>query len=79
MKIEIETNRGYFGNLLLVSGNGRNVGKTYFACRIIGLLSQKNPVTAVKISPHVHEIPENADILIRSEDFIVINETEISD
>jgi len=79
MKIEIETNRGYFGNLLLVSGNGRNVGKTFFACRIIELLAQKHPVTAVKISPHLHEIPENAVVLFRTEDFIVINETEISD
>jgi len=71
-------NRLYFGNLLLVSGNGRNVGKTFFACRIIELLAQKYPVTAVKISPHLHEIPENSDILYRTDDFVVINETEIS-
>jgi hypothetical protein len=78
MKTDRENNSGYFGNLLLVSGNGRNVGKTFFACRVIELLSQKHAVTAVKISPHFHEIPENSDVLFRTDNFAVINETEIT-
>jgi hypothetical protein len=78
MKKYEENYRGYYGNLLLVSGNGRNVGKTFFACRIISLLAQKQQVTAVKISPHLHEIPENIDVLCRTENFTVINETEIN-
>jgi hypothetical protein len=73
-----EFNKEFFGNLLLISGNGRNVGKTFFACRVIELLAKKHPVTAVKISPHFHKIPENADILFHSKEFIVINETEIT-
>ena len=68
----------FFGNFLIISGNGRNVGKTFFACRIIEFLSQNHAVTAVKISPHFHQISENSDILINSEQFVVINETEIS-
>ena len=64
------------GNLLLISGNGRNVGKTFFACRLIEYLSPNYPVTAVKISPHFHQIQENADVMFHSEEFIVINETE---
>jgi len=67
-----------FGNLLLISGNGRNVGKTFFACRIIENLSKKHAVIALKISPHIHELPENADILFQNTDFTVINETEIT-
>ncbi|HSO84935.1 MAG TPA: hypothetical protein VLQ91_00175 [Draconibacterium sp.] len=70
--------KNFFGNFLLISGNGRNVGKTYFACQIIKYFSEKYLVTAVKISPHFHEIPENADVLFNSEDFIVINETTIT-
>jgi hypothetical protein len=78
MKKDEENKHRYYGNLLLVSGNGRNVGKTFFSCQIIKFLAQKHPVTAVKISPHLHEIPENSDVLNRTENFIVINETEIS-
>jgi hypothetical protein len=73
-----EHNNEFFGNVLLVSGNGRNVGKTFFACRIIELLAQKYPVTALKISPHFHQIQPNADVIFYSDDFTVINETEIS-
>lgn len=77
MNQQQDFNEEFFGNLLLISGNGRNVGKTFFACRTIEYLSQKYPVTAVKISPHFHKIPENADVLFHSEDFTVINETKI--
>lgn len=78
MNVHQEVDKEFFGNLLLISGNGRDVGKTYFACQIIKYLSEKYPVTAVKISPHFHEITENTDILFKSEDFIVVNETTIT-
>ncbi len=78
MNLQSKYNKEFFGNFLIISGNGRNVGKTFFACRIIEFLSQQHPVTAVKISPHFHQISENADILINSEHLVVINETEIT-
>lgn len=64
-------------NWLLISGSGRNVGKTTLICSIIHQLSGLNPV-AVKISSHLHPLPENSDWIIRSEDFSVIRETNIN-
>lgn len=62
-------------NLLLIAGNGRNVGKTYLSCKIIRQLSESRSVTAVKISPHFHSYkPE--DLLFKSDDFIILNETQ---
>ncbi|MCA1760074.1 MAG: hypothetical protein LC658_09925 [Bacteroidales bacterium] len=78
MNLQSKNNKEFFGNFLIISGNGRNVGKTFFACRIIEFLSQKHAVTAVKISPHFHSIHENAEVLINNDDFIVFNETTIS-
>jgi hypothetical protein len=43
-------------NILTISGTGRNVGKTSLACRIIHRLSATHKLTAVKISPHFHEV-----------------------
>ena len=78
MNLQSKYTKEFFDNFLIISGNGRNVGKTYFACRIIEMLSKNHAVTAVKISPHFHQISENADMLINSEHLVVINETEIS-
>ena len=58
----VNNNRISFPNLLLVAGNGRNVGKTWLVCRIIEKISQNQKVTAVKISSHYH--PEDADNII---------------
>lgn len=41
-------------NILLVSGSGRNCGKTTLACHIIGRLSEKGKVFGLKITPHFH-------------------------
>jgi len=45
--------------LLLISGNGRNSGKTTFACRVIGNLCRQFPIVAVKISPHLYSGDDN--------------------
>lgn len=76
MNLQSKNSKEFFGNFLIISGNGRNVGKTFLACRIIEFLSQNNAVTAVKISPHYHQIHENVKVLINDDDFIVLNETE---
>jgi hypothetical protein len=64
-------------NWLLISGSGRNVGKTTLICRIIKEVSGLNPV-AVKISSHIHPLPEDSDWIIRKDDFSVIRETLIN-
>jgi len=64
-------------NWLLISGSGRNVGKTTLSCRIIREWSGLNPV-AVKISSHLHALPEDSESILRGEDFSVIRETRIS-
>ncbi len=64
-------------NWLLISGSGRNVGKTTLTCRIIHETSGLEPV-AVKISSHLHPLPENSEWIIRSKDFAVIRETLIN-
>lgn len=65
-------------NLLLVSGNGRNSGKTYFACQVIKELSENMEVVAVKISPHFHH-QEGAKVVVEEKDFIIIDEDRIID
>lgn len=41
--------------IILLSGNGQNVGKTSFACRLIEHLKKQNKkVYSIKISPHFH-------------------------
>jgi hypothetical protein len=64
-------------NLLLISGNGRNVGKTYLACKIIKALSKSHPVTGVKISSHFH--PFNKDnVIVESKNFLLLEEKELN-
>jgi hypothetical protein len=66
-----------FSNWLLISGSGRNVGKTRLICRIITEMSDLKPV-AVKISSHLHTLPEDSDYIVRKEDFAVVRETFIN-
>lgn len=72
-----ENSRLEMPNLLLVMGNGRNVGKTYVVRKIINFLAKKGEVTGVKISPHFHPI-ENGKILFQSDKFIILDEDQIN-
>lgn len=65
------------GNMILIAGNGRNVGKTWLSCRIIEHLSKSHRVTALKFSPHFHSVQEE-DILLRDKDFIITQESQIN-
>lgn len=65
-------------NILLVSGSGRNCGKTTFACHAINQLASKARVIGLKISPHFH-LTENKQILLaEGEGFRVFQETDLS-
>ncbi|NQU33750.1 MAG: hypothetical protein HQ521_10985 [Bacteroidetes bacterium] len=52
-----------FNNVILISGSGRNCGKTTVACHIISQLAKTDQVTGLKISPHFH-ITENKQVLV---------------
>ncbi len=64
-------------NLILIAGNGRNVGKTFLACKIIKKLAKEQSVTGLKISPHFHE-SEKSKAIFQSNDFVIIEETQIT-
>ncbi|MBN1820914.1 MAG: hypothetical protein JXR31_11670 [Prolixibacteraceae bacterium] len=63
---------GIFKNVLLISGTGRKVGKTSFACQIISK-NKGLSLTAVKISPHFH-LPTNGLIKIDEGNGWIISE-----
>jgi len=58
---------------IIISGTTRNVGKTTFACQIIEKYKVEE-VTAIKISPHIHNIEKESIIIERNADFTVIKE-----
>lgn len=64
-----------FKDLLLITGSGRNVGKTTFICNIIS----SNPLkkfAAVKISPHFHDRTEGLIPIVEDVDFCIFEETD---
>lgn len=61
--------------LLIISGTGRNTGKTMLAEMLIRKFSATGTV-GVKITPHPH--PENAGLflLVKNDDFLIYEETD---
>lgn len=59
---------------MIITGTGRNVGKTLTACRIIEHLAAKYSPVGVKVSSHMYPLPENMKILSRNENFVVAEE-----
>ncbi len=46
-----------YPNIMLLSGTGRNVGKTSFVCRLLKHFHEQT-ITTVKVSPHWHEVKQ---------------------
>ena len=67
-------NLPYYPNILLIAGAGRNAGKTKLACSIIKSVSKYRDVTAIKISPHFHQINKDQNILVQTSEFVIIEE-----
>lgn len=65
-----------FDNILLISGSGRNSGKTTFACNIIKKISSREKVIGLKISPHVHITNDNQIEIEKGENYVVYKETD---
>lgn len=62
-------------NFLIVSGEGRNVGKTILACNIISKFCRDYPLIGLKLTPHVHQDVGNAEKLYSEEDMVLYKET----
>ena len=62
-------------NMILVSGSGRNVGKTTFIRRIIRQNTPKN-VLAIKITPHFHKATSGLIPIHVGENYAVYEETD---
>jgi hypothetical protein len=60
--------------MLIVAGMGRNVGKTTFICRIISALTNTIPITAIKITPHFHELDTSMEILLQEPGLTIAEE-----
>ena len=63
-------------NILLVSGSGRNCGKTTVACNIIRQLSKTELVVGLKISPHFHPSENKQQIVAEEEGYRIFRETD---
>jgi hypothetical protein len=64
--------------VLLVSGSGRNCGKTSLACELISHISSANEVVALKISPHFHKLGQKQELLFENKDFKIYQEKDIT-
>jgi hypothetical protein len=64
-------------NILLIAGNGRNVGKTTIACKIISFFATKTEVLGLKISPHFHSYNQN-DVVFKNDKIVIIEEKQIN-
>lgn len=65
-----------YPNILVIRGEGRNVGKTLLACNLISKFSRSQDITALKISYHMHSNLGEAKKLYASGDTILYQETD---
>ncbi|HAH22351.1 MAG TPA: hypothetical protein DCL77_01030 [Prolixibacteraceae bacterium] len=63
--------------ILLISGSGRNVGKTSFTRRVIAI-NASHQLVAVKITPHFHEPSSGLIPLFVSDNYRIFQETDAS-
>ncbi len=63
-----------YSNILLIAGNGQNVGKTLLACDIIRHLSQTNKVIGIKIAHHFYPIENGEKVVFNSAYYQIIEE-----
>jgi hypothetical protein len=63
-------------NILLISGTGRNTGKTTFACKIITHFSKQFDLVALKISPHYHDTGLTPEQLVINTGYRIIKERD---
>lgn len=64
-------------NIVLISGSGRNVGKTTFIRRVIEKNIGQKPV-AIKITPHFHEPTSGLTPISITENYRIFQETDLN-
>lgn len=67
----IPEGRESFPKMLLVAGDGRNVGKTTFCLQLIRRLSAKAEVVGIKTTPHMHVRSDGLEILEQNDEYMV--------
>ena len=67
----LQHDRVPFPNMILIAGDGRNVGKTSFAMQIIRTLSVSTEVIAIKTTPHKHVLTGGLEMVVQTEDYLV--------
>ncbi len=72
-----ELMREKFENIVLIAGNGRNVGKTTLGCEIIRAVKKQEIVT-VKITPHFHKATSGLIEIEKGNGWIISEETNAS-
>lgn len=65
-----------YPNIILLSGTGRNVGKTTFVCQLLSHFKGIDIVT-VKVSPHWHEAKQGEMILYEDGRLMLMRETNL--
>ncbi len=69
----------HYPSLLLISGSGRDVGKTLLACRIIRHLARRGPVAGIKISLHHHAPSSRGRVIASGRGYLIVREEEASE
>lgn len=64
-----------YPNILTISGEGQNVGKTLLACNIIAKFAREYDIVGLKITPHKHKDTGNARVLFIQGKSIIMEET----
>jgi hypothetical protein len=67
-----------FPNVLLITGSGRERGKTMLACNIIRLWKNYHDLTAIKISAHLHEDPNSVNLIHHTKGYSIWEEIAAS-
>ncbi len=62
--------KNFYPNIILLSGTGRNVGKTTFVCRLLSHFSKLKFIT-VKVSPHWH-LSRQGELLLYEEQRLML-------
>jgi hypothetical protein len=65
----------FLPSALLIVGTDRNAGKTTLASLVIERFAPVLPITAVKISPHFHELGPAEQVAASTDQFVIVKET----
>ena len=68
--------KSVMNNLILISGAGRNVGKTTLCCLIIEKLKVQNQITAVKVTSHYHKLTEKQKVIYKIDGLTISEEID---